>query len=163
MAIACGDNAIQSVGGPVSDGQGSAQTNSGFSASFSGGASINCDEPEEQGTITVYGYAQSFGGFGGISGISFALSNSGGGGGGTYVGTTNQDVSCTNPDESWANNAFKKYRTNYINTHGFGNYQADHPTGTQWSIELPSGETATYTIANPNGGVALSAASISCG
>ncbi len=159
LAVACGDNSIQSVGGPVSDGQGSVQTNSGLSASFTGDASINCDEPEEQGKITVYGYAPNFGGFGGIAGISFALSLTGGGG---YIGTTTDDISCSNPDANWANNAFKKYRSKYISDHGHIQYQSDHPTNTLWTIELPSGQTATYKIVSPLGGVALGGAPVSC-
>ncbi len=72
LVVACDDNSIQSVGGPVSDGQNSVQTNSGLSASFSGDASINCDDVEPQDKITVTGthlapfYWIPGGGFGGF-------------------------------------------------------------------------------------------------
>lgn len=118
------------------------------------------DDEEEQSKITVYGYAPNFGGFGGMVGINFALSYSGSGGG--YIGTTTDDVSCDNEDLTWANNAFKEYVKQYKAEHGFLAYADDHPTGTLWTVELPSGEEAVYVIVNPHGGVALGNHYVSC-
>lgn len=59
MAVACGDNSIQSVGGSaggaVTNGKKSIQNNSGLSASSKGDVSISCNEPEEQDKIKVTG------------------------------------------------------------------------------------------------------------
>lgn len=111
--------------------------------------------------ITVYDYTLSFTGFGGIIGINFVLSYTGVGGG-IYIAETHDDVSCENEDLSWANNAFHKYRENYIASTNILIFMRDHQSGTLWSVELPSGQSAVYKIAQPNASSALSPGYRSC-
>jgi len=139
LAAACGDDSIQSAGGPVTDGKGSVQANSGLSASSSGLVGTDCiDLPP----ITVTGFAyfsiQRL-----VIGVSYALNSSGG-----DFGDLDQDAGCDNLSyEQRFDVATAAFTAAGIVARGSGNQRRfcrKYPPGGTFEFTFPSGETADY-------------------
>lgn len=151
LAVACGDNSIQNVGGPVSDGQSSIQTNSGLSASFSGDVGTDCVElPPIKVTGFVYFSIQRL-----VIGITYALNASGGGGGGGGADETievDQNLNCSSSHSGKrfdaATLAFKAAMLKAMKPGGIGRFAfcRQYPAESIFEFELPNGQTADYRV-----------------
>ena len=147
LAVACGDNSTQSVGGSVADRQGSVQANSGLSASFSGSVvGTDCvDLPPITVTGFVYFSIPRL-----VVGITYVL-NSGGGGGGDTTVEANSTLGCDGAGDAkllFANKVFQAAKAS-AGVMGMQAFLQKYKAGTTFNVLYPDGTTGKWVVSNP--------------
>ncbi len=147
LAVACdGSNEINSVGGPVTDGNNLAQTNSGLSAS-SGLVGTDCITlPPMTVTGFVYFSIPRL-----AVGITYVLNSGGGGGGGDTTVQADSTLGCDGAGDAkflHANAVFQAAKAS-AGAMGIVAFMNKYKAGSTFKVLYPDGTIGRWVVSNP--------------